>query len=487
MLFSSIQFIVFLPVVVFLYWRLPVRFQKPVLLAASYFFYMSWLPIYGLLLLSLTTANYFVGLLLERKRSRYLLCLSILINVGALCYYKYTNFFLHAINQATRIVFHLTKCPTPVAPPPVLDIILPLGISFFVFEFIHYLVDVYKGDPAIRKPLDFYVFASFFPSQISGPIKRYQDFDKQLNQPKHLTRKDVYEGVGFLLQGLFKKKALADSIARYTTMGVSAAHHLSTVDAWFLMLGFAMQIYFDFSGYTDMGIGSARLLGIRLPNNFNLPYIAARNMIESWQRWHVTLSTWLRDYLFLPLCGPQRSKPRMRIATLLTMLICGLWHGAAWHFMAWGFFHGIILVVTREHMQLIKKSAFLTKVHSHPLADPIAVLGTFILRTSVGTFFFAKTVGDAVCILGKMYCSFSPGAELAHKVMLSPFPVALALYTVYGLLFVEIPWLPLPSLRRLSLILVQRTPVRIALYAASFLAAMAFTTPLVNSFYYFQF
>lgn len=469
-----------------MYWRLPVKFRKPVLLFASYYFYMSWLPVYGILLFALSAVNYIFGLLLERFRRRSVLSLAIFFNLGALCYFKYANFLIDICWKTAGFASHLTNRPGLEAPAPVLNIILPLGISFFVFEFIHYVVDVYRGAKAIHKPLDFFVFASFFPSQISGPIKRYQDFDQQLNQSKNLQRDDVFDGLAFFLKGLFKKVALADNLAPITALGAGAAHSISSADAWIVMIAFVLQIYFDFSGYTDIGIGSARLLGIHLPNNFNLPYIASRNMMEMWQRWHITLSTWLRDYMLTPLASFRASKLRFHMATMITMTACGLWHGAAWHFVAWGFLHGIALVLTREYQQLIRQSTILRNMHAHPLAHPIAVLGTMLQWLLIATFFLAKSIPDALSILSHMFV-FSPGVELTMQFVQSPFLVAFAMYSIYGLLYVEIPWLKLPSIKQAGALIASRTPTRLALYAACFVAAVAFSPGRTNPFIYFQF
>jgi len=447
---------------------------------------MSWLPVYGLLLFGLTIVNYWLGLLVEKHRSRPLLTLAILLNVGALCYYKYANFFIEGLFKTQQAFFHVTHQAAPLAQAPVLNIILPLGISFFVFEFIHYIVDVHRGAKAIHKPLDFFVFASFFPSQISGPIKRYQDFDKQLNEPKQLKKDDVLEGIAFFLKGMFKKKALADNIGLLTAFGAGTAHSIGTVDAWAVMVAFALQVYFDFSGYTDMGIGSARLLGIHLPNNFNLPYIASKNMIELWQRWHITLTTWLRDYVLTPISGFRASKLRFHLATMITMTACGLWHGAAWHFVAWGFLHGIVLVATREYQQIIREHEFLRRIHGHKWANPLAVLGTFFQWSFLAVFFLAKSTQDAVSMITHMFV-YTPGTDIAMQFVQSPFPMAFALYCLYGLIFIDIPWLKLPSIRQAAPILLQRTPTRLALSVACFLATIALTPGHTSPFIYFQF
>jgi D-alanyl-lipoteichoic acid acyltransferase DltB (MBOAT superfamily) len=485
-LFSSFKYFLFLPIVVTLYWCLPSRFRKPLLLLASYYFYMSWLPVYGALLFSLTLANYLFGLMLERNRKKSTLTLAIVLNLGALCYYKYATFLLDAFCRATNFACHLVSKPAAIEQLPVLNIILPLGISFFVFEFIHYIVDVYRGAKAIHKPLDFFVFASFFPSQISGPIKRYQDFDKQLNEPKTLQRDDIYEGLGFFLKGMFKKSALADNLAPITALGVTNAHNIGSLDAWIVMVAFVLQVYFDFSGYTDIGIGSARLMGIQLPNNFNLPYIFSRNMIEFWQRWHITLTLWLRDYLLTPITGFRASKLRFHIGTMVTMTACGLWHGAAWHFVVWGFLHGLLMVATREYQQVMRQSEFLRRVHAHKLAYPIAVIGTLFQWMLVAAFFLAKSVQDALSILFHMFV-FVPGAAISTELVQSPFLVAFAMYCIWGLIYIDLPWLQVPSLKLLKAIIARRNPTRLALYAACFAAAVAFTPGRSTPFIYFQF
>ncbi len=205
------------------------------------------------------------------------------------------------------------------------------------------------------------------------------------------------------------------------------------------MFAFLLQVYFDFSGYTDMGIGAARMLGFHLPNNFDLPYVASKNLIEFWQRWHITLTTWLRDYVQTPLTGFRASRLRFNIATLVTMTACGLWHGAAWHYVAWGFVHGVLLVLTREYLQIVKGSQKLKKLHGKKWMIPLACLATFITVHFTQSLFLAKSIDDALMITRSMVCYTPSSLGLAEMFWQSPVVVPLVLYTLWGLAFVEIP------------------------------------------------
>ncbi|MCC7529467.1 MAG: MBOAT family protein [Candidatus Melainabacteria bacterium] len=458
------------------------------MLVASYLFYMSWLPSYGLLLFFLTAANYFIGLAIEKySAKKAFLLLSLVINLGCLAYFKYANFLCQSFFESAAIThgyFGLIKVPQI---PPVLDILLPLGISFFAFEFIHYTVDVRSGSKAIKSPLDFALFAAFFPSQVSGPIKRYQQFDEQLHAAKKLHQQDMVEGLGMLMRGLFKKVALADNLAVITSLSVNKVFALGTVDAWVLMFAFLLQVYFDFSGYTDMGIGAARLLGFHLPNNFDLPYVASKNLIDFWQRWHITLSTWLRDYVQTPLTGFRSSRLRFNVATLLTMTVCGLWHGAAWHYVAWGFVHGVLLVLTREYLQIVKGSQMLKRLHGKKWMMPLACLGTFIAVHFTQSLFLAKSVDDAVVIMRNMIWYKPSTLGLAEMFWQSPVVVPLILYSLWGLAFVEIPWLPSKNFGFVRSFLTATPARQYALFSCVFVAAIAFCPSSPSPFIYFQF
>lgn len=371
MIFTSLQYLLFLPLVVILYRRTKGSVRNWFLIAASYYFYMSWFPVYGLLLFALTSVNWILGEQLYRSmgsvesdgtrsakagKTKVLFAIGLAVNLGCLFYYKYTNFALQTIadtfnllvgaaNSALPQICHIAKWDIPI-----FDILLPLAVSFFVFEFIHYLIDIYKGDKPVKSFQQFMVFASFFPSQIAGPIKRYQDFIKRLNAPEPWSSALVFEAIGLFVQGLFKKVAIADTVGSLIYYPFNNMLPLSAADAWLISIGFVVQVYCDFSAYTDMARGSALLLGIRLPENFNLPYLAT-DLADFWRRWHISLSSWLRDYVYIPL-GGSRKRKKDRLLNwrnlFLTMVACGLWHGVGWHYIVFGAMQGVGLIVNRE-------------------------------------------------------------------------------------------------------------------------------------------
>lgn len=409
-IFSSIQYLIFLPIVVFLYWRTSGFARLFLVVAGSYFFYMSWLPIYGLLLFAMTTLNWLLGLSIEKRlatsggSAKLLLTAGILLNLGCLCYYKYTNFFLsNAVGALKGLasVVHLQSASAMQAP--VLDIILPLGISFFVFEFIHYLVDVYRGSKAVGSWMEFAAFTAFFPSQIAGPIKRYQEFVDNLRQPVSWSPQLFHEAMTLIVQGMFKKIAIADPLGWVITNSYSSLVPISAGDAWLAFFGFSIQIFCDFSGYTDIGRGSALLLGIRLPANFALPYIS-EDIGIFWRRWHMSLSTWIRDYVYISMGGSRSNSKFGNMRNLfLTMAICGLWHGAAWQFVAWGCMHGIGLIINREWRELVDRSKSLTSLAKLWPMRIVNVALTFLFVAAAFVMFRAPDLGttwNIFCSLG---------------------------------------------------------------------------------------
>jgi len=371
MIFSSLTYLFFLPLVVFLYWRTKGSVRMWLLIIASYYFYMSWLPAYGLLLLAMTVINWLIGEALfkvvsrpEGKKSpaaKVLLALGLALNIGSLFYYKYTNFIIQTFAGTWNWLCEILTVVTPPAlhmqpwDYPVFQILLPLAISFFVFEFVHYLVDIYKGDKPVSNFTHFMVFSSFFPSQIAGPIKRYQEFVDQLPKPEPLTSALAAEGIGLFVQGLFKKVAIADPVGSLIFPYYGQTTALSGPDAWLASIGFVIQVYCDFSAYTDMGRGSALLMGIRLPENFDLPYLA-RDISDFWRRWHMSLSFWLRDYVFIALGGSKKDRWVTWRNLFATMIVCGFWHGVGWHYIIFGATQGLGMIVNREWRLLLRSS-----------------------------------------------------------------------------------------------------------------------------------
>ncbi|MEZ4489172.1 MAG: MBOAT family O-acyltransferase [Cyanobacteriota/Melainabacteria group bacterium] len=488
MLFNSVSYLVFFPIVFALYWVIPNgRGRQAFLLFASYFFYMSWMPQYGLLLAGLTAANYGLGLAIYRSKSwsKLLFALGIILNLGALCYYKYTNFLLQSLESALDYLHLTIHLPTAAVDFPTYHIILPLAISFFAFEFIHYLSDIYKGDKPIKSPLEFALFASFFPSAIAGPIKRYQDFILKIHQIPALNKAMFNSGMALLLQGLFKKVALADNLSIIANHGFQNYASLGLVESWIAVMAFTFQIYFDFSGYTDMGRGSAMLLGIELPKNFNLPYIAS-SVSDFWKRWHISLSTWLRDYLYIPLGGNRCSDARKQSNLLITMLLGGLWHGAAWHYVIWGLIHGLGLIVFHGYSELTKKVPALIGFHKSLIGKAGSILVTFLFVVVTWVFFRAESVPQAMSILSNMISPAS-SSVLTETLNSSLLPYALAVYIVYAITFTPGMVLRPEWLENFRDFLASRQGVRVPFYVGVYMAAIGFSAPQLSAFIYFQF
>lgn len=488
MLFNSISYLLFFPVIFAIYWLSPAgRPRQIVLLVGSYFFYMSWLPQYGLLLLGLTVINYLLGLAISRsqKWSRAAFLFGIFINLGSLCYYKYADFLLQSLAATLNFVNLNIGMPFPTVSFPALHIILPLAISFFAFEFIHYLYDVRKGDKPIESPLEFALFASFFPSAIAGPIKRYQDFLVKIRKNPEFQGRTFNEGLSLLLQGLFKKVALADNLAIIANQGFQHSSNLGAVETWIAVLAFTFQIYFDFSGYTDMGRGSALMLGIELPRNFNLPYLAT-SVSDFWKRWHISLSTWLRDYLYIPLGGNRCDGLRRQFNLLITMLLGGLWHGAAWHYVAWGAIHGLGLVIFHSYSELAGKSSLITSFHKKSLAKYLSIAVTFAFVVVTWVFFRAESIPQALSILSTMVAG-GQSAVLHDVLRASVLPYALTIYVLYTLCFAPGVVLLPEGLCSLRDLVFRRVTVRIPCYIGAYLASIAFSAPQLSAFIYFQF
>lgn len=354
MLFNSLSFVVFLILVLALYYSKIFNWtgKKRMLLFASYVFYGLWNPPLVILLWISTAVDWTAGkklAILEDKRKRkFWLLLSMLVNLGFLAFFKYGNFLLENFTALMNAIgVEYTARP--------MDIILPMGISFYTFQTMSYTIDMYykRLEPA-RTFLDFALYVTFFPQLVAGPIVRAQELITQFYEEKRATVNQFIWGLFLLTIGLFQKVVLADTLLSGTADDVFGAKEvLNSLDAWTGTLAFSGQIFFDFAGYSTCAIGIALMLGITLPDNFRYPY-AAIGFSDLWRRWHISLSSWLRDYLYIPLGGNRHGITRMYVALMLTMLLGGLWHGAAWTFVIWGALHGIYLVVERLLKGVIK-------------------------------------------------------------------------------------------------------------------------------------
>ncbi len=493
MLFNSFTYVLFLPIVVLAYWMAPPKVRHLILLVASYVFYMSWMKVYGLLLFGLTSINYLLGVLLGRTqdhaRRRLVFIAGIAINLSCLALFKYTNFFIDSIRELWHVVEKIAAVP-PLALGSFQDlpIILPLGISFFVFEFIHYLADVFKGAKPMSSPVRFGLFAAFFPSQIAGPIKRFQDFESQLLKKAHFDKEQFRAGLLLIMQGLFKKVVLGDNLAPLAQVGFTQAQSVGTLDAWVFVLAFALQIYYDFSGYTDIGRGSAMVLGFNLPENFNMPYIAT-SLRDFWHRWHISLSTWLRDYLYIPLGGSRKGKSTAAMNLLITMFLGGLWHGASWHYVVWGGFHGTGLAINQVIDGIIAKHSNLQKASQTWWWIALSRVFTFFLVCMGWVVFRANNMGEALGVYQALFSfrpSTSPEASICEMFWQSSLPVALPLY---AMAFSAIKFYPKWRLHLPRALSEFRAPIYTQIFAVAGFALVVIGLAPIKSipFIYFQF
>lgn len=403
MIFTSFEYVIFLPFVVALFWILPKPIRLPLLLFASYCFYMSWNAVFVFLIFGMTVFNWFWGQILHRSTDRRKLVFSLGIITNLLCLgiFKYASF---TVQSATTVIGWFGN-----SPDWSVNIILPLAISFFIFEFIHYLFEIYRGNKPIDSFILFALFAAFFPTQIAGPIKRYPDFAAQMMEEKKLRLTYFDEGIPLIILGMAKKVLLADNLATFVDMGYKVPGAFSAPELWLIAYAFAFQIYFDFSGYTDIARGSARLFGYNIPINFNMPYFA-NNVSNFWHRWHISLSTWLRDYLYIPLGGSRGGKWATQRNLFLTMALGGLWHGASWNFAVWGIYHGLALAIHREFTAFKDQKEQLQKICRSKLFNLISIVFTFHVVCIGWVFFRVTDIGAALKITMKMLSLKSMGS-----------------------------------------------------------------------------
>ncbi len=393
MIFSTIQFtFIFLPIVVVLYFlfqKLSHNFSKFFLIIASLVYYSYWNWRYLWVILLSVVFNYLIGRSLNKSSSKSVLTFGVILNLSFLAYFKYFNFFIENVNYLTQASLNFEK------------IALPLAISFFTFQQIAYIVDIFRNNNVKYKFLDYSLFVVFFPQLIAGPIVHHKDLTPQFNVKEKIKKfswDNLYFGFSIFVIGLTKKMLIADNLSA----NVSKIYDKNDIipsfsESWISTLSYTFQLYYDFSGYSDMAIGIALMIGINLPLNFNSPY-KSKNIIEFWRRWHITLSSFLRDYLYIPLGGNRHGKLRKNINLLTTMLLGGLWHGAGWNFIIWGGLHGLYLVINNFWRRIyIGKS----KVY-----NILSILLTFIASIVAWVFFRAQTFDQAINILKGMISKF---------------------------------------------------------------------------------
>lgn len=435
MLFNSFNFLIFFPVVLVLYTLTPRAWRWLLLLLASVYFYMSFVPAYILILFYLITIDFFLGIFIEKasgRRRMALLLVSICANLGTLFFFKYLNFF-------SDTVAHVAKFFDWNYSIGILHILLPLGLSYHVFQSLSYVLEVYYGRfPAERHYGIYALYVMFFPQLVAGPIERPQHLLPQLKELGSVSASNFRAGVEIMGWGFFKKILIADIMGVFVDAVYHNLHVVRGPALFAAMLGFAMQLYGDFSGYSDIAVGSARVFGITLVQNFNFPFFAG-SVAEFWRRWHISLSNWARDYIYYPLAVAWAKKGRIALhgAVLVTFVVLGVWHGAGWNFFLMGVFFGTSIIVGNiTKPWRIKLVSFVGLTHLPSLYKTLQVLMTIVLASVGWVFFRAPNTRDAFSLLGRLGTGWSWNALQNIAPAPLPYPGFLIMLFSLAVLFV---------------------------------------------------
>ncbi len=397
MLFNSIEFLLFFPSVVLIYFLLPHKFRWIFLLISSYYFYMNWKPIYAVLISFSTLITWASGILVEKSSStnkkKLFLTISLIINFSILFTFKYFDFINESVFEALEFFNIRWEVPN-------LDLLLPVGISFYTFQAVGYTIDVYRGDLKAEKSLGIYaLFVSFFPQLVAGPIERAKNLLPQFRVKHKFNADRLVLGIKQMIWGFFMKLVVADRLSLIVNAAYNNAETHNGTTMLIATVFFAFQIYCDFAGYSNIAIGASRIMGFDLMTNFKRPYFA-KNIGEFWRRWHISLSTWFRDYLYIPLGGNQVSKSRNYLNVFITFVVSGIWHGANWTFVIWGFLHG-----TYNAIQKLLGFDKL-KVNNFIGDKAIMIIFNFILVSIAWVFFRANSTSDAFSIIHKIFTNY---------------------------------------------------------------------------------
>ena len=407
MIFNSVSYLLFFPIVVLLYFALPYKLRNVWLLAVSYYFYMNWNAKYALLLAGSTFITYVCSLLVshfqkkgKRSLAKWSLACSFIINIGILFLFKYSNFFAENINRLMEAL-GLDACA------PVLDVVLPVGISFYIFQALSYTMDVYRGEiKATKNLLRYALFVSFFPQLVAGPIERSKNLLGQFEEKHTFDVDRVRSGLLTMLWGLFMKIVIADNLSGIVTNVYENYLSYTGVEIILATALFAFQIYCDFGGYSYIAIGSARVLGFKLMDNFDCPYLAT-SVVDFWKRWHISLTSWFRDYLYIPLGGNRKGKIRKYVNIMIVFLVSGLWHGANWTYVVWGGLNGFYQVAEQVSEPLRRKARAFFKVDVSRLSYRFfAGLWTFVLVDFSWMFFRAESFSQVFGMLRQIKANF---------------------------------------------------------------------------------
>ena len=413
--FNSLIFLIFLPVVLLLYWLLPHRFRWVLLLAASYYFYMSWNPWLIFLILSITLVSYLSGIFISKTESKkvkkFWLILTIVICVGTLIFFKYFNFLLqNAINFLNLFSLHIESVA--------LNIILPIGISFYTFQTLSYVFDIYKGKCEAEKHFGYYaLFVCYFPQLVAGPIERPKDLIPQLKTPHKFNKDDFLTGLRILLVGFFYKCAVADVVGVFVNNVFNDVMNGTTLSIFLAGFLFSVQMYCDFAGYSEIATGAARMMGIKLSRNFNRPYMS-KSYSDFFRRWHMTLTRWFTTYVYIPLGGNRKGMARHIVNIFIVFLLCGLWHGANWTYVVWGlyaaFFMSLETLLKEPVGNLLKRKGI----------DPdgrllicLRVIGMYFILVPAALIFRSSDLAQAGTILGRLFTTWGFSMEYFNASM----------------------------------------------------------------------
>lgn len=468
MLFSSIVFLfTFLPAVMILYYLLPVRFRNVILLLASLVFYAWGEPVYLFLMLLSILFNYFSGLdiarnLQDKRAAKRSLVFNLIINLAVLGFFKYEGFVLDTLNGILPV--HISYHALP----------LPIGISFYTFQILSYIIDVYRGNVKVQTNLpNFALYVTMFPQLIAGPIVQYADVDEQLAS-REVSWTKFGEGSMYFIRGLAKKVLLANTSGMiFTEVSGLAKGNIAVVTAWLGAFAYMFQIYFDFSGYSDMAIGLGKMFGFEFNMNFNYPYVS-KSITEFWRRWHISLSSWFRDYVYIPLGGNRVSKIKHIRNLLIVWFLTGLWHGAAWNFVAWGLYYGVILIIEKY---------FLSPVLDR-LPDVVRHIYSIVLVVIGWVLFFSSSFGQAADYIRVMFGADAHGFADRESMYLLTSNLILWLILIFGST-------PLVHFRYEHMLRSKKwntTIINSVVYAALFIVCIAYlVTETYNPFLYFRF
>ena len=417
MTFNSLQFLIFLPIVIILYFIVPHKFRWLILLVASYYAYMSWNPWLVFLILATTVVSYLAGVLMPKTKNqkvkKLLLIVTIIVCLGILIFFKYFNFLLSSvINFLNLFSMNIHSVA--------LDIILPIGISFYTFQTLSYVIDVYRGKFEPEKHFGYFaLYVSFFPQLIAGPIERPENLLPQLKEYHKVNKEDLLAGLQLLAVGFFRKCVVADFTGLFVNNVFADLGNANTLSLLAAGALFMVQLYCDFGGYSEIAAGSARIMGIKLSKNFDRPF-RELSISKLMRKWHMTLTSWFKDYVYIPLGGNRKGKARQIINVFIVYMLCGLWHGANWTFVLWGLFAGIIIVFEGLIRDPVRNFAARHNIDYHkPWINVIRRICVYMILVFSAFFFRAQSIGEIGIIYGRLFTSFGFGVEYFNAALSS--------------------------------------------------------------------